>query len=503
MTTSVGSSSTNSLSATSTNSIDVASIVSQLMTVANQPKVALQNKITNDQAVISDLGALKSKLSSLQNSLITLEDPVGYMTTSSSSTNSSVVNASVGNGARNGRYNIGVIQTAEASSNPISYGAIADPASTPLNLTAFKVSVGSTVYSSDVDTTIGGNTLPRLAANPTINQLSQWVNSLNIQLGLPVSSSIVQTSSGNYSLVVSGTKTGLANAVTISVSGTGSNSYELDNANQISARDAIITVNGIQIQRSSNTISDVYDQNPITFTLGTSITSNGTPPSSGTPQANALITVSQGADNTATNIQDFVSQYNVVITQYQSMIANSTNSSSATNGSFSSDPMMLSFIQDLKQKISSGFVAGNKTTISLSSIGIDLQTDGTLKFNQTSLSNFSDTTYSSALNALSSGIHLGGSVDQSNNYVVGSSFSDSLTNILNMNGTINQSIQMENTDITNVNSKLVNLQSQLDLLQKSYTAQYSQLNTLLFNLSQTSSQLTSSLNAVTNINAGK
>jgi flagellar hook-associated protein 2 len=496
-------STTNSLSATTTNSIDVASIVSQLMTVANQPKVALQNKITKDQAIISDLGSLKSKLSSLQTSLFNLENPVGYLTVSASSTNSSAVNASVTNGARNGRYSVGVIQTAEASSNPISYGAIADPAITPLNLTSFKVTIGSSTYDSEFDTTIGGITLPKLGSNPTLNQLSSWVNSLNLRLGLPVSSSIVQTSAGNYSLVVSGTKTGLVNSVTIPDGGTGSDSYPLDNANQISARDAIITVNGLQVQRSSNTISDVYDKNPITFTLGSAIVSNENPPSSGTPQANSLITVGQGADNSAANIQDFVTQYNAVISQYQSMVSNSNNSTSGTNGSFSNDPTMLSFIQDLKQKISSGFVAGDKRMVSLASIGIDMQTDGTLKFNPASLSNFSDSTYSSALNVLSSGIHLGGSVDQNNNYVSGSSFSDSLTNILKINGTINQSIQMEKTNIANKNSKLINLQSQLDLLQKSYTVQYSQLNTLLFNLSQTSSQLTSSLNAVTNINAGK
>jgi len=503
MTNSTGSSTANSLSSTSTNSIDVASIVSQLMTVANQPKVALQNKITKDQAIISDLGNLKSKLSALQSSLSTLEDPVGYMTVSSNSTNASAVSATVVNGAQNGRYNVGVIQTAEASSNPISYGAIADPTVTSLGLSVFQVTIGSTTYRSDTDTTLGGVTLSQLGVNPTLKQLSDWVNGLNLRLGLPVSSSIVQTSPGNYSLVVGGTKTGLANAVTIPSGGTGSNAYVLDSANQIAARDAIITVNGLQVQRSSNTISDVYDKNPITFNLGTSIVSNGTPPSSGTSQASALITVSQGVDNSATNLKDFVTQYNAVISQYQLMVANTNTSSSATNGSFSNDPTMLSFIQDLKQKVSQGFVAGNKTIISLASIGIDMQTDGTLKFNPASLSTFSNATYASALNALSSGIHVGGSVDHNNNFVVGSSFSDALTNILKMNGTINQNIQMQNTHIANTNSKLVNLQSQLDLLQTSYTAQYSQLNKLLFNLSQTSSQLASSLNAVTNINAGK
>jgi flagellar hook-associated protein 2 len=494
----------NSNTSSFTNAIDVSSIVSQLMSVANQPKISLQNKIANENLIVSDLGTLQSKMSSLQSALQTLENPQGYLTASATSTDSSIVNATVSNGASKGRYQVGVIQTAEASSNPINFGAITDPASSILSLSSpFQVQIGSTVYSSDTDITIGGKTLTKLSSNPTLNQLSSWINSLNTQLGLAVSSNIVQTSAGNYSLIVSGTKTGEANAVSIPNGGTGSNAYVLDSSNQILARDAIIKINGIQVQRSSNTITDIFDNNPISFSLGQSVISNGNPASIGTPQLNALITVSPGTDPTATNIQDFVTNYNAMITQYKLMIANSNNSSSGNNGSFATDPMMLSFVQDIKQKISSGFITGSNHVMSLSSIGIDLQIDGSLKFNSSTLSNFTDNNFSKPLDVFASGIHLGGSLDNSNSFVIGSSVADSLQNILAFSGNINQSIQMENSDITNNNSKLTNLQSQLDSLQKNYISQYSNLNSLLFNLSQVSSQLTSSLTAVTNINSGK
>jgi flagellar capping protein FliD len=51
-------------------------------------------------------------------------------------------------------------------------------------------------------------------------------------------------------------------------------------------------------------------------------------------------------------------------------------------------------------------------------------------------------------------------------------------------------------------SKQTSLQNKLDRVQADYTQQYSQLNALLFNLSQTSSQLTSSIAGLTS-NYGK
>ena len=593
MTTSSLSSGSSSTSNTSTQSIDVASIVSQLMTVANQPLTRLQTKVTNDQAIISDLGLLTSKLSNMQNALNNLEDPITYLNSSASSSNSSNVSASVTTGAINGTYNVGVIQTAAAASNVINFGSLSDTTSAPLTLTSpFQLTIDGTTYSSDQSYGTNG-AVPALPTNPTLSQLSSWVQSLNSTLGLKVSSSIVQTSTGNYSLVVSGTQTGVANNV--SVTNTGSTSYTISSYQ--AARDAVINVNGVTVERSSNSISDVYNNNPITFSLGTSVVSNAysvqfkdlnfgqsvtlngltytagsdgasasdvasafanlssgvqgsdlTDPTggggvytgtltggtgslgngmllipttsvptvsasdpslapnvlvAGTPQTNATITVGQGSDNSSTAIQGFVNAYNDMIGQYESMVSNTNKSSTAVNGTFANDPIMLSFVDDIKRKLTAGLIAGNGQTISLASLGMDLQTDGTIKFNASELSNFKDSRYPNAMAALGSGIHLGGGLDQTGAYISGSSLVDELTNLLSSNGTLATSVKMETTDISNIQSKEQALSNQLSELQASYIQQYSNLNALLFTLSQTSSQLTSSLTAVTNINSGK
>ena len=124
---------------------------------------------------------------------------------------------------------------------------------------------------------------------------------------------------------------------------------------------------------------------------------------------------------------------------------------------------------------------------------MDLQVDGSIKFNQNNL-----TTSKSAglLSTLSGGISVGGNITSSNNlYTL-------LSSITNPGGIIDSTINIQNQSVQYTNSRVKVLQSQLATQQKNYYAQYSQLNALLFSLNQTSSQLTSSLAAVTNINKG-
>jgi hypothetical protein len=69
---------------------------------------------------------------------------------------------------------------------------------------------------------------------------------------------------------------------------------------------------------------------------------------------------------------------------YKSMTANSSNSD--TPGSFANNPTMLSFINEIKTKIAKGVSYGTNyaNSFSLSYAGIDMQLDGTLKFNSDS-----------------------------------------------------------------------------------------------------------------------
>ncbi|WP_353428174.1 flagellar filament capping protein FliD [Polynucleobacter sp. MWH-UH19D] len=205
----VSSSSTSTSASTGTASIDVASIVAQLMTVENKPLDAINTKITQQQVVISDLGTVKSKVSALGDALKAFQDPNSYNSAVVNTTDATVVQATAANGALIGSYSVTVGATAQASKFTISgYSSSADLASIDA-LAGFSITIGSKTYST-LGTPAG---TPALSSNATVNELKNWINSL----GVNVNASLVQTiDSSHFALMIQGTQTGLANAVSYS-----------------------------------------------------------------------------------------------------------------------------------------------------------------------------------------------------------------------------------------------------------------------------------------------
>ena len=437
----------------------------------------------------------------------------------------------------------------------------------PIN--GFQVTVGSTTYSTNnsatpIQSTGSGGTVI------TLTDLRNWINGL----GANVSASIIQTTSASdWVLQVNGTQTGLANAVSIN-SGTGNGAPT--STSIATAQDAIATIGGLIVDRSSNIISDVV--NGLTLNL-VGQTTGSTPTS---------ITVAQGADNSSVMINTLITAYNAVITQYNSLTANNANSSAP--GDFANNPTMLSFANNIKQmfaygatdpttaslmgftttsdqvnldstngylqigttkyKFSSignakptasefmswvnGLNAGvtanfqtttngsttsssivlkntnssaklaidlsgmnnslQRTTTSLSAMGMDLQIDGTIQFNTT---HYQSAVASGLYSKLSSGLKIGYSGASSN-----------LDNFLNAevdpaSGVMLTEISAQQSTVTKMQSEATTLQAHLNQVQINYVTQYSTLNSLLFQLNSTSTSLANALTAVTNINAGK
>lgn len=107
-----------SLSANSAggNLFDVASIVSQLMTVEQQPITILNNRIASYQAKISAYGAVKSALSTFQSTIAPLTNITNYQKETATSSNTSAVAASASSTATAGSYTLNVTKLAQTQS---------------------------------------------------------------------------------------------------------------------------------------------------------------------------------------------------------------------------------------------------------------------------------------------------------------------------------------------------------------------------------------------------
>ena len=453
--------STNSASSSGAASIDVAAVVKELMSVENKPLEAINAKIKTNSLVISDLGLIKTKLTTFSSALSDFESPDSYNTTTSSSSNTSSVTATSSRGTQTGNYNVTV--TTLASPQRYIYAGYTS-ADTEITLgSSFNLTIGSTTYSnSSITAAIG--------ATPTITEIADYINSL----GENISASVVEQnntgSNQTYVLTIQSTESGTDNAITLgatspletyaattevatatfstlssgetvilggrtftagssgtsaeevavafatgtsaygtvsgaltgwsvsrigsvatftatssgpttdlSASGTASSGVVVNTTisgaasgtatnHSSSATDAVFALNGATYTRSSNSISDVVD--------GLALELAGT--------GSAVVKVSQGTDSSETVIKSLITAYNDLMASYKSMTANSSNSD--TPGSFANNPTMLSFINEIKTKIAKGVSYGTNyaNSFSLSYAGIDMQLDGTLKFNSDS-----------------------------------------------------------------------------------------------------------------------
>jgi len=259
------------------------------------------------------------------------------------------------------------------------------------------------------------------------------------------------------------------------------------------AQDAKLIIDGVNIVRSTNTISD--------FVPGVNFQINANPSPGITKTANINIVL--GTDNTQSTLSNLMTAYNKLINDYNAMTANANNGKSSTNtaGTFGNDPTMLSFVEGIKRRFANGatYNIGSVDSnhqpyvLSLAALGMVIQLDGTLSLDTV---NYQQAISNGLRQKLIQGARIGyiSSTDNLSNFIKAQSSSI---------GAIAQEISAENTSVQTLQKEQQSLQDRLNKIQDAYIAQYSGLNALLYQLNSTSTNLASSLSALTNMAAGK
>jgi flagellar hook-associated protein 2 len=470
-------SSTSSSSSAGTSSIDVAAIVEQLMTVENKPLEKINTQIEQKKLVISDLGTIKSKVTSFQDALTILQTPTTFNNSSASSSDATVVSASASNGAVKGNHSVTVTSLATATRNTVSGYASSTASATVDATNGFAITVAGIIYNTNGNKTVSGvvtaGAVAVLGASPSITDLKNWINGL----GVNVSASVVETtSSSNWALMIQGTQTGTTNAISFSgLTGLTDATPTLTNTSVTAAANASFVVNGTTFSRASNSVNDVID--------GLTISLNKASASAQT------ISVGKGTDVSNDAINTLIKSYNDVMSTYKTMTANSANSNKP--GNFANSPSTLSFINQIKEGFAKGISYtsnGELKTMSLSAIGIDLQRDGTAKFNSTS---FATASAAGLRDTLALGVTMGYESSTSN-------LNTFITSHVKTGGALSSQINSETTAVQDLTKRKDNLQIRLNSIQNSLVSRYSSLNALLYQLSSTSNSLTSALDALTN-----
>jgi flagellar hook-associated protein 2 len=379
-----------------TPSIDVASIVSSLMAVEQQPITGFNNQITSDNARISALGTIQSAISSFQTAVQGLNS-LTFNSFSATSSNTAALSATASSIAKPGNYSLTVSQLAQAQ-NLVATGqasattAIGSGASTTLTFDFGTISGGTLAngtYTGASFTSSGGGTktVTINSSNNTLSGIRDAINAANIG----VTASIINDGSTSpYRLVLTSNTTGVANSMKISVAGDATLSSLLSedptgtqNMSQTSAaQNANFTVNGIAISKASNTVGDVVSG--VTLNLAATSTSP------------INLSIGPNTSSVSTAINGFVTAYNTAVKAIQTQT--SYDPTTKVAGTLQGDVSLSILQSQMAAMLTTTMGNGSSGYSNLTQIGLGLQQDGTIALNSTTLNNALNSNYQGVAN---------------------------------------------------------------------------------------------------------
>lgn len=328
----------------------------------------LTTKKTLLQTQISDYGLLRSSLAKLEASAAALGSADTFNAKALSVPDTKLLGITkLDSKAVAGSYQLKVLQTAQAQS--LSSGNFSS-VNSPIGKGTLVIRLGD--WSSDnsafaVDSTKTGGTITIDDSNNSLTGLRDAINKENIG----VTASIV-SDGGSFKLLLTAS-TGAKNEIEIvATEDPGSLGLAAFNFNETTrnldqqqeGRDALISINGLQVSRESNHVTDVIDG--LEFDLFSS-----------SPDETISLIISEDKSVAEQTIRDFVAAYNTFKAEVE--VLTGYNAELEADGSLSRDPLAKNLIQSIRTTLSSAVEGLGSGFTNLSNLGIRTELDGTLK----------------------------------------------------------------------------------------------------------------------------
>jgi flagellar hook-associated protein 2 len=442
--------------------LNISAIVSSLTTAFGS---AQTNQLTNQQntlnAQVSAYGTFSSALATLQATLTTLEDPTQLAGFDATIADKTIASATTSSDAVAGQYSLEVQNIAAAAT--LTSKPVASPTAI-VGTGTLTIAVGGASTSINIDS--------------SENSLAGIASAINSAANNPgVTASIITTTDGSR-LVLAGTATGAANAITVTQSGGdgGLSSLVYDPADSVTnltqtqaAADAHFTLNGFPATSSNNVVSGAITGVTLTLLLASAV---------GTPTA---LSISPDTTAAQTSIGTFVTALNGVLTSIQSLTG--YDPTTQTAGPLNGNATLESFqnqLENILNTVTTGGVAGGVK--SLTDLGISADADGNYDTNTTTLGNALSSNLASIGNLLGG---TNGIATQLNTLINGYTKSGGLL------ATINQGLQ---TSLKNVSRQQAALNAELVTYSATLTQEYNAMDTAVAKLKLTQTYLTAEFN---------
>jgi flagellar hook-associated protein 2 len=330
--------------------IDVDSIVSQLMQVAQRPLTDLNNKKSAVTAASQTLSSISGRLSSLKTAALALTTATGFSSFGASSSDSSSVVGKVVGGATPGSYSVTVSQLAAAQKSRSQ----AQPSSTS--------ALGAT---GSLSIAMGAAAPIAIAVAPS-DTLADLASKISTS-GARVAASIMNDGTG-YRLLVQGLDSGAANAFSITETGVSLGLSDPTSTYQTAA-DAHLTVDGMAVTSATNQVGGVI---------------------AGVKLGLAKVTASPVVVDVATDPTALETKVKALVSAYNDFVNSSHNATGfggkpASSSVLASDQSVRTALTRLGGIVGATVPGTSGRYTTLASVGIATKDDGTLSFDATKL----------------------------------------------------------------------------------------------------------------------
>lgn len=442
--------------------LDIAGIVQQLVAAEGQPvETRITQKEARAQAKLSAFGSLKSALSDFRDKLDVLKSADKFLQRKASSGNEDVFTVAADGNALPARYDVEVVQLAQAQK--LTSGAFIG-SDAVVGTGQLSIFVGAESMLLDVTT-----------ENNTLADIADGINSAQNNPG--INASIVNATAGSY-LILTSEKTGTGQPITITQSGGdgGLSVLEWDPLNgntslteSIAAQDAQIRIDGFDVVSQTNE----FDTAVQGVTISIFAESFG---------ATESLVVENDQEAVRSLVNDFVESYNALIETFDSLTA--YNSESELAAPLLGDASIRGIRDQVRREMSEAVNDIEAPFSMLSDVGIETQLDGKLEINDTKLSEIlaQDFAKFGQLFSTTDGF--------------GTRLYDLADGYLNSGGIIETRTQGLEETIDGFTDDREALNERLASLETRLLRQFNALDSLLAQLSSTSNFLTQQLNSL-------
>jgi len=371
--------------------LDVNSLVSQVMDAERAPSTRrFTLREAEIQAKISSFGAIKSALSTFQGTLTKLGSVSTFQGKLADTGGSTAFSATPSSIADSGSYSVEVLQLAQSHSLVTAAGEFSE-LDDEVGSGTLTFSFGTTDYTPADDPTPESydsftedadkvSRSVEIAAGSTLEEVRDAVN----DAGVGVKASIIDDGNG-YRLSFVTEDNGEGNSLEITVdeggdpadnidtTGLSRLAFNIDATNMdqtAAAQDAQLKIDGLTISRESNTVSSAI--HGVTLNL-TQVSASGA----------ETLNITQNSETPVAVIKEFVEAYNGAINSLHSSSAYAPDGGS---GVLLGDSAVRGAERQIRQAMSTvltGVGGGFKT---LSEVGITIERDGSIKLNESALS---------------------------------------------------------------------------------------------------------------------